>query len=97
MMLNGKRRSYLRAKANTMDPIVHIGKEQLTEGVVKEMDKALDDHELVKGRVLDNSLVEVREVAEELADKCEAEIVQVIGSVFILFRRNEEDPIYILP
>ena len=96
-MLNGKQRSYLRGKANEMNPIVRVGKEGISEGVIEDLDKALDDHELVKGRVLNNTLVDVKDAAYELADSCNAEVIQIIGNVFILFRRNQEEPIYKLP
>ena len=97
IMLTGKQRSYLRGEANELNPIVHVGKEGLSQAVIDELDEALDDHELVKVRVLDNALSEVKDVAYELAETCEAEVVQVIGNVFILFRRNQEEPIYNLP
>ena len=96
-MLTGKQRSYLRGEANELNPIVHVGKERINQGVIEELDEALDDHELVKGRVLDNALSDVKNVAHELAEECGAEVVQVIGNVFVLFRRNQEDPIYNLP
>ena len=96
-MLNGKRRSYLRGQANKLSPIIHIGKDGINQGVIDQLEEALGNHELVKGRVLNNSLEEAKDSANELAESCEAEVVQVIGNVFVLFRRNEEEPIYILP
>ncbi len=96
-MLTGKQRSYLRSQGNRFDPIIHIGKEGITTGVIEQVNKALEDHELVKGRVLKNALEEAREAAKELAGECEAEVVQVIGNVFILFKRNPEEPVYNLP
>ncbi|MFP4661356.1 MAG: ribosome assembly RNA-binding protein YhbY [Halanaerobiales bacterium] len=96
-MLNGKRRSYLRGEANGLNPIIHIGKEGINQGLIEQLDEVLEKHELVKGRVLNNSLEEVKDAAHELADSTDAEVVQVIGNVFVLFRRNEEEPIYILP
>jgi RNA-binding protein len=93
-MLTGKQRSYLRSQGNKLDPIIHIGKEGITAGVIEQVNEALKDHELIKGRVLKNSLEEAREAADELASECEAEVVQIIGNVFILFKRNEEEPIY---
>lgn len=96
-MLNGKQRSYLRGEANELNPIVHVGKDGISEGVIEDLDKALADHELVKGRVLDNALTDNKDAAHELAEDCNAEVVQVIGNVFVLYRRNPEDPIYKLP
>ena len=96
-MLTGKQRSFLRGKANNLDPYVHIGKEGLYEAIYEQIDEVLDDHELVKIRVLDNSLEDINEVAHEVCDHLGADLVQVIGNVFIIFRRNLEDPVYSLP
>ncbi|HMA59833.1 MAG TPA: ribosome assembly RNA-binding protein YhbY [Halanaerobiales bacterium] len=96
-MLTGKQRSFLRGEANNLDPYVHIGKEGLNEAVYEKIDEVLDDHELVKIRVLDNSLEDINEVAHEVCDQLGAELVQVIGNVFIIFRRNMEEPVYNLP
>ncbi len=96
-MLTSKQRSYLRSQGNKLDPTIHIGKEGLSTGVIEQVNIDLADHELVKGRVLQNSLEEVRDVADKLATKCKAEVIQVIGNVFILYKRNEEEPIYNLP
>jgi len=96
-MLTGKQRSFLRGEANNLDPYVHIGKEGLNEAIYEKIDEVLDDHELVKIRVLDNSLEDINEVAHEVCNQLGAELVQVIGNVFIIFRRNMEEPIYNLP
>ncbi len=96
-MLSGKQRSYLRSKANNLKPYVHIGKEGLNDSVYNQIDEVLDDHELVKIRILDNSLENINEVAENVCDKMGAEVVQVIGNVFVIYRQNDEEPIYDLP
>ena len=96
-MLTGKQRSFLRGEANSLDPYVHMGKEGLNEAVYEKIDEVLDDHELVKIRVLDNSLEDINEVAHEVCNQLGAELVQVIGNVFIIFRRNMEEPVYNLP
>jgi len=96
-MLTGKQRSYLRAKANKLEPYIHIGKEGLSEAVYEKIDEVLDDHELVKIRVLDNSLLENNEIVDEVCDRMGADYVQVIGNVFVIYRKNIEDPIYKLP
>lgn len=96
-MIDGKRRSYLKGQANNLNSIIQIGKDGISQGLIEQTEKSLENHELVKGRVLNNSLVDAKEAANELAQKCEAELIQVIGNVFVLFRRNNEKPIYILP
>ena len=86
MELTSKQRAQLRGLANSLTPIVHIGKEGITEAVVKQTDEALEARELIKGRVLENSMLTAREAAEQLAVAARCEVVQVIGSKFVLYR-----------
>ena len=96
-MLTSKQRAYLRGLAAAEDTIVIIGKGGITENIIIQMNDALKARELVKGRVLENSLLSAREAADALAETCRAEIVQVIGSKFVLFKRNEQKPKIELP
>jgi RNA-binding protein len=89
-MLTGKQRAQLRAMANTIDTIIQIGKGGITDAVVKSVDDALKARELVKGRVLENSLLTAREACDGLAEVLNAEPVQSIGSKFVLYRENKE-------
>ena len=91
-MLTGKQRAQLRGLANAEDTIVHIGKGGVTENVVKQAADALKARELIKCKVLENSLLTAREACDELAEKTGAEGVQVIGSRFVLYKKNEDDP-----
>ncbi len=91
-MLTSKQRSQLRGLAAAEDTIVIIGKGGITENVIIQMNDALKARELVKGRVLENSLLSAREAADAMAEVCRAEVVQVIGSKFVLYKRNEQDP-----
>lgn len=93
MMLSSKQRAQLRAMASTMDTIVIVGKGGITENVVAQVSDALKARELVKGKVLESSLLTAREACVALAEACRAEQVQVIGSKFVLYKRNEADPI----
>ena len=96
-MLTSKQRAYLRGLAAAEDTIVIIGKGGITENIIIQMNDALKARELVKGRVLENSLLSAREAADALAETCRAEIVQVIGSKFVLYKRNEQKPKIELP
>ena len=92
MDLTSKQRAQLRGLASTEDTIVHIGKGGITENIIIQMNDALKARELVKGRVLESSLLTAQEACDRLAATCRAEPVQVIGSKFVLYKRNEQKP-----
>mgnify|MGYP006302997075 CR=1 FL=1 len=96
-MLSGKQRSFLRGKANSMDPLFQIGKDGISENVITQVDDALEARELIKLRVLNNSLYTAKEAANELVEACNAEFIQAIGNVLVLYRRNDDNPRYNLP
>ena len=92
-MLNSKQRAYLRGIASTYETILQVGKGGITENLVEQVNGALKKRELIKLRVLDNSMFTAREAAEELAALTKADVVQIIGSRFVLFRRNPQEPV----
>ena len=89
-MLTSKQRAQLKGMASTMDTIIQIGKDGITDNVVTQVQDALRARELVKGRVLDNSLLTAREAVTELARLCTAEPVQFIGTKFVLYKENHQ-------
>ena len=91
-MLTSKQRAQLRGMASTLDTILLIGKDGVTENVIASASEALRARELIKGRVLEASMLTAREACDALASACRAEGVQVIGSKFVLYKRNEKDP-----
>ena len=95
-MLTSKQRAQLRGIAATEDTIIQIGKGGITENTVKSVQDALKAREIVKGRVLENSLLTAREACDQLSELCKAEQVQVIGSKFVLYKRNNVDPKIVL-
>ena len=88
MELTSKQRAQLRSLATNLDTIVHVGKDGIGDNLVKQVNDALEARELIKGRVLENSLLTAREAAEELAVAARCEVVQVIGSKFVLYRAS---------
>lgn len=88
MELTSKQRAQLRGLANGIDTIVHIGKDGIGENLIKQVGDALEARELIKGRVLENSMLTAREAAEALAVSARAEVVQVIGTKFVLYRQS---------
>lgn len=96
-MLNSKQRAFLRGLANRIDTILIVGKGEITDNIIKQADDALTAKEIIKGKVLENSAYSSREAAEAIAEKCSADVVQVIGSKFVLYRRNDDEPVIELP
>jgi RNA-binding protein len=96
-MLNSKQRAYLRSLANSIDTILIVGKNGIGDDVVKQADDALTARELIKGKVLETSPVSAREAADSIAAKTSSDPVQVIGSKFVLYRRNDKEPKIVLP
>lgn len=92
MALTSKQRAQLRGLAMTEDTIIQIGKGGITENTVTQVKDALTARELIKGRVLESSLLTAREAADALAEACAAETVQTIGSKFVLYKRNAKEP-----
>jgi len=87
-MLTGKQKSFLRAQAHEMQPIVQVGKNLVTEAIIETILKALEARELIKISVLQNCLAEPTEISEMIAEHADAQIVQVIGRVIILYKRS---------
>lgn len=90
--LTSKQRAWLRGRANTLDTILQIGRDGVGENLVRQADSALEARELIKGRVLENSTLSAREGAESLARATRSEVVQVIGSRFVLYRESHSKP-----
>ncbi len=93
MELTSKQRAQLRGLANTIDTIIQIGKDGIGENLIKQADDALEARELIKGRVLDNNIeYDARLAAAELAKATRSEVVQVIGTKFVLYRESHSRP-----
>lgn len=96
-MLTGKQKAHLRGLGNTLEPVIQLGKGGITDTVITQVDDALTAHELIKGRVLKNCDGEPNDVAAELTEAAKAELVQLVGRVFLLYRRSPDKPRIILP
>ena len=93
MDLTSKQRAQLRGLANGIDTILQIGKEGIGENLIKQADGALEARELIKGKVLDNNIdYDARTAAAELAKATRSEVVQVIGTKFVLYRESHSKP-----
>lgn len=93
-MITTKQRATLRGYANKLEVVLYIGKSGVTSTVLKQANDALLAREMIKCKVQDNAMLTAREVANELAEAAEAEIVQVIGSRFVLYKKHPKEAIY---
>ncbi|MBP0973489.1 MAG: ribosome assembly RNA-binding protein YhbY [Oscillospiraceae bacterium] len=92
-MLTSKQRAYLRGIAQSYETIFQVGKGGINENLITQVSDALRKRELIKLRVLENSMLTSREAADQLAEACEADVVQVIGSRFVLYKPNPKEPV----
>ena len=100
MDLTSKQRAQLRGLANSIDTILHVGKDGIGDNLVKQANDALEARELIKGKVLENCMLTSREAAEELAQKTRSDVVQVIGTKFVLYcpthKKDKKDKIVLV-
>ncbi len=95
-MLTSKQRAFLRGMANTLDPIFHVGKAGVTPELTQAVDDALEAREIIKANILDNCLMDTRDAAQIIAERTHADVVQVIGNRFVLYRPAKK-PVIELP
>lgn len=91
-MLTSKERASLRSMANTLQPVLQIGKGGISENLLKQLDEVLEARELVKITVLETAELDAKETAEVLCRELRAEPVQTLGRKVTLFRRNYDEP-----
>ena len=89
-MLTSKERAELRARANTLETTLMIGKGGVTEAVIAEAENQLDTRELVKGKVLEGAMMTPSEVSDEICQATGADGVAVIGTKFVIYRFSEK-------
>ena len=95
--LTGKQKSVLRSMGMTLEPVVQIGKEGVTPAVVQAAREAIKKRELIKVRVLQNCMELPADAITMLAERADANLVQLIGRNGLLFKRNFEKPKIELP
>ena len=90
-MMTSKQRSYLKGLAMTMEPILQIGKSSLTPEFTQSVAEALAARELIKISVLQNCMDDPRQMAQVLAERTGAQVVQVIGKKIVLYKEGKKD------
>ena len=87
-MITTKQRAFLRGLGNALDPVMQIGKDGITDNVLNGVNLLLEARELVKFKMLKNCDEDAKTLANEIARRVGADVVQVIGNIFILYKRS---------
>lgn len=95
MALNSRQRQFLKAQAHSLNPVVMLGNDGLSDAVIKEMESSIAHHELIKIKL--NAGETRKEQAQQAADAVGAELVNVVGRTAVLFRQDPENSRFILP
>ena len=91
-MINNHQKAQLKGLASTLDTKYQIGKNEISDSLLSMLDKALTARELIKIDVMKGYTESINELAINLSVKLNAEVVQVVGRVIVLYRRNKENP-----
>lgn len=96
MKISQSQKRHLKGLAHHLKPVVMIGQNGLKDTVFDELEIALDAHELIKVRIAADR-DERQEITDEILQRTKSELVQTIGQMSILFRRNRKKPKIALP
>lgn len=95
--MTSKQRAYLRSLANNLTAIFQVGKNGISDNLIKQVDDALEARELIKLNVLETSPDEITEIANLLAQKTNSDLVQIVGKKITLFRKKKKNSKIELP
>lgn len=95
-MLTGKQKRHLRALGHKLKPLIQIGKKEIDDALIAEANVSLDHHELIKVKLLESCMLDKHEASEMLAEACRAEVAQILGRTFLLYR-TATPPVIMLP
>lgn len=90
-MITGKQRAFLRKLGHTLQPILQIGKDGMSDTVIGAIDEALEKREMIKVTILETAMIDTRQTCDEIARRLNAEPVQAIGNKFILYRKSSNE------
>ncbi len=97
MSLNNTQLRHLKAQAHSLKPIVIVGTAGISDQVLNEVNRALEDHELIKVRVNADNREHKQDMIEQIATQTEATCVQTIGHIGIFYRPRKKNPLIQLP
>ena len=90
-MINTKQRAYLRSLAQTLAPIFQVGKNGVSDTLIKDLSDALEARELIKITILNTIPCDKKEIAQELADRTHSEFVQLVGNKLTLYKESKDN------
>lgn len=91
-MLTTRQKQFLKGLAHHLNPLVQIGKEGMTSGIIDTVNAELLNHELLKVKIGNNSGLEKHSTSQDVADLTQSNLVQLIGKTFVLYKPNPEKP-----
>ncbi|HAR6526105.1 TPA: ribosome assembly RNA-binding protein YhbY [Staphylococcus pseudintermedius] len=97
MALTGKQKRFLRSKAHHFDPTFQIGKSGINENMVEQLKETLENRELIKIHILQNNMDDKSELAQNISQATDSELVQLIGSMIVLYKESRENKQIELP
>jgi RNA-binding protein len=97
MPLSSAQKKYLKGLGHSLTPVIHIGKEGITDRLIASISKALSDHELIKVTLLENADLERADAAEQVSSSTDSELVQILGKKILLYKSNPKKKKIILP
>ncbi|HLR64470.1 MAG TPA: ribosome assembly RNA-binding protein YhbY [Pseudogracilibacillus sp.] len=97
MTLTGKQKRFLRSKAHHVQPMFQVGKSGVNDNMIAQLNDLLEKRELIKISVLQNCLEDKNDIAEQLVEQLNAQLVQVIGNTIVLYKESIEHKTIVLP
>ncbi|EMB9450936.1 ribosome assembly RNA-binding protein YhbY [Staphylococcus pseudintermedius] len=97
MALTGKQKRFLRSKPHHVDPTFQIGKSGINENMVEQLKETLENRELIKIHILQNNMDDKSELAQNISQATDSELVQLIGSMIVLYKESRENKQIELP
>ncbi|PCF75408.1 RNA-binding protein [Staphylococcus delphini] len=97
MALTGKQKRFLRSKAHHVDPTFQIGKSWINDNMVEQLKETLENRELIKIHILQNNMDDKSELAQNISQATGSELVQLIGSMIVLYKESRENKQIELP
>lgn len=95
--MTSKQRAFLRGLANTLTPVFQVGKNGISDNLIKQVDDALEARELIKLNVLETSPNDICDIGNVLAKETGSILVQIVGNKITLYRARKKDSKIVLP